>query len=193
MARTHRAWVALLVVAAGCTGTAPCLSLTVHPREELDRRIDAEELPGWVEADDTKPIPLSSLVNGWKLYEGGGVMFGLPAEAFAKLVAVKGDERRILYRTTSLAGYVRIRTEEQALELVRLFTNLETHYLFEDFSETEVKLAHGKPELSELAEAEYRRLKITEPSVRRDGNWFVITRYLADDKPVAVRSLPACK
>lgn len=166
-----------------CAGGAPPHSLTLHAREELPAHVADEKLahPA-VSYDKERPVSLSSMVDGWKLYEGEGALTGVPREAFAHLVAVRGDERRILYRTTSLAGYVRIDTPEQALEMVRLFSSVDLGYLFEDFGEVEIAAANGEPELGEIAEEEYRRLRLSAPSVTRQGSWFVVTRYLADEK-----------
>jgi hypothetical protein len=97
-------------------------------------------------------------------------------------VAVRGDDRRILWRTTSLQGYVRITNADQALELVRLFTNLETCFLFEDFDYVEVRRASGDPGIGELPAADYDRLHISEPSVERHGDWWAITRYVAVER-----------
>ncbi len=166
-----------------CASSAPPHSLTLHPREELPAHISDEMLADpVVNYDKERPVALSSLVDGWKLYEGEGVLTGVPREAFAHLVAVRGDKRRILYRTTSLAGYVRIDTGEQALEMVRLFSSVDLGYLFEDFGEIEITMANGEPDLGEVAEEEYRRLRLSAPSVKRQGSWFVVTRYLADEK-----------
>ncbi len=173
-----RAWLLAAVGLAACQSPA----VRRDPGEPL--RFANDALLGY---DKERPVPLSSLVDGWRLYEGEGELTGVPREAFARLFAVRGDEARILYRTTSLAGYVRIETAEQALEMVRLFSSVDTGYLFEDFGEVEIRMAKGEPELGEITEEEYRRLRISEPSVTRHGASFVITRCLADEQHHAWR------
>lgn len=169
---------------AACAGGAPSPSLALHDRDEMPAHV-ADEMLVYAYSDPShdegKPVRLSSLVDGWTLYEGEyALVTGVPREAFARLVAVRGDEKRILYRTTSLAGYVRIETGEQALEMVRLFSSVDVGYLFEDFGEIEVTMATGEPEMGEIADEEYRRLRLSPPTVTPQGSWFVITRYLAD-------------
>jgi len=173
-----RSWLLSAVALAACESPAE----RRDPGEAA--RIANHALLGY---EKERPVPLSSLIDGWQLYEGEGELTGVPREAFARLFAVRGDEEHILYRTTSLAGYVRIRTPEQALEMVRLFSSVETGYLFEDFGEVEIRMAAGEPELGEITEEEYRRLGIAAPTVTRHGSWFVITRCLADEHHQAWR------
>jgi len=116
----------------------------------------------------------------WKFFKGSDRPLGLPIEAFLKLVAVKGYEQKILRTTTSLKGYVQIKSPNDALSFVRLFTDLDTHYLFEDSEYIEVRPANKKTSWGELPVQEFRKLGLKEPSVMKDGEHFVVVRYVVD-------------
>jgi hypothetical protein len=77
-------------------------------------------------------------------------------------------------------GYVRILDEKQALEFIRLFTGLETHYLFDNNELIEVFPSLHQPSWGELSKEEFRRLGLQKPTVSKSDTAFVIVRFLAD-------------
>jgi len=168
-----------------------------HPKQVLMQLVDirfgdpcADRI--WLE----KPLAVPFQTNGYTLYRGTkGCEIGLPPEAFLKLVAVKteldGEKYKIvLPKTTSLKGYAAIKTPEDALALARLFTDLNTHYLFEDSEWLEIAHSTEKGKLSWawLPTVEFTRLGLFAPKVKKENNRFVIERCLLNSRHEIVRS-----
>jgi hypothetical protein len=102
-------------------------NISVFPDSSSHLDIYLEPMPAFIEISKSDSIPLSSLTNGWKLFKSEYGYFG---NSSATLIAARDGDRRIIFRTTSLKGYVNISTPEQALEFVRLFSDTNTFYLF---------------------------------------------------------------
>lgn len=148
--------------------------------------VSAENLPIWLD----KEVTVSFETNGYKFYSGYYGEMGDPAEAFLKLIAVKDDQKIILQSTTSLKGYVSIKNEEEALEFVRLFTNPETHYLFEDSDWIEIMHSNtdilgGELLPGMLLKSDFEKLGMFEPQVTRikkKTDVFIIKRCVLNSK-----------
>jgi hypothetical protein len=81
-----------------------------------------------------------------------------------------------------LDGSVTIGSEDQALELVRLYTDLKTFFYFREHSPDnsfiEVRPTEGKPGLGEIAKERGKKLGIILPVVTADENGYTVTRYV---------------
>lgn len=133
----------------------------------------------WIDKSST--ILRDFFLSNWSFYKGCRGALGTPLEAFLKLVAVSDGERMILPTTKSVEGYVNIKTHGQALSFVRLFTDLDTHYLFDNNEFIEVRPAQNTPSWGELPLAQFQKLGLKAPSVSGVGSCFFIDRYLVDD------------
>lgn len=143
----------------------------------------------WV--DEKSPVRRDFFVSGWSFYKGCKGVLGTPDEAFLKLVAVRGNLKRILPTRESLKGYVRFSDwgdGESVLAYVRLFTALDTHYLFENNNFIEVRKASGSPSWGELVPATYEKLKLHEPTVYQTGPGYGVIRYLVDAEHMIYRA-----
>jgi hypothetical protein len=132
----------------------------------------------------SSPVALSSLLPEWRFYQGvrRSGFIGYPMEPRLKLIAVSATKRRVLLYHTSLKGYVKIGTQRQALEFVRLFTNEHTTYLFKEPNRRgwflEVRPTRKLPYLGELPAAEFRKLGLAKPVVSRLDKDFIVDRYV---------------
>jgi len=84
----------------------------------------------WILGDQV--IRVSFDTKGYTFYKGGKGIPGEPMEKYSQLVAVKGDDKVLIPTIPDLKGRVAIKSAEEALDFVRLFTAPETHYLFHD-------------------------------------------------------------
>ncbi len=127
------------------------------------------------------PLTVSSVKPGWMFYIGVYGTSGCPLEAFSKLIAVNGSKKRVLLYYTSLKGYVDIKTPDQALEFVRLFSS-HARYVFQDTNAStsfiEVTPTTKEPGSGELRASEFRRLGLSRPVVVSSGQKFFIDRYV---------------
>jgi hypothetical protein len=148
------------------------------------------EMPSiWI-PDNSPPLKISLETNGWIFFQGyTDDETGKPPQAFLKLIAVKGKEKNVLSNTKSLEGYFWIKTEENALEFVRLFTNFNTQYLFRDADWIELKKKSKDSERESIPgyieESEFEKLKLFEPRVTRIKKKkyvFVVERCLLNSK-----------
>ena len=126
-------------------------------------------------------LKLSSLKPGYMLYKGGYAL-GTGHPLTNSLVLVHDKKRRLILRSTNLKGSVLLQDSSQAIEYARLFTNIETFYLFKDPSPDnsfiELRPATGKPSYGEMTKEELKRLGMRSPWVVHDADHFYITRYL---------------
>ncbi|OGX44053.1 MAG: hypothetical protein A3H41_01645 [Omnitrophica WOR_2 bacterium RIFCSPLOWO2_02_FULL_45_28] len=154
-----------------------------------------------------RQISLSFETNGYKFYQGYPGKIGEPREAFLKLVAVKDKKQVILPSSNSLKGYVALKTHSDALEFVRLFTSIDTHYLFEGTHFIEVKdagyddpmklrddghgglLQGGGLSYGELTNKKFKELGLFEPKVQKVQNGFIIERCLVNYERDIIHSL----
>lgn len=144
--------------------------------QKNDKKQDAEIEYIWIEDE----ISRTFIKSDWKLYEGGTEV-GYPLEAFLKLVAVRGTEKKFLTSTKNLKGYVEIKTSDEALSFVRLFTDLETHYLFDDSDYMEVHPTINSPSFGELSRHNFAKLGLSEPTIIEGDEFFIVVRYVAND------------
>jgi hypothetical protein len=127
-----------------------------------------------------EPIPVSFDTRGYTFWKGVRGVIGTPVEASLKLVAVKGDEKVEIKTVADLKDRVVIASPEQALGFVRLFTSLDTHYLFDDVGYIEPRLARNGPGPGECT-AEYEaRMNVRPISVRQDDDAFVVERHVLE-------------
>lgn len=144
---------------------------TIHQKSQL---IEISEHIGSIK------VPFDT--NGYVFYQGRKGEGGFPFQAFAKLVAVKGNEKIILPKTTSLKGYVSIKSLEGALAFVRLFTSVDTDYLFEDSpgieATSKADASGGKIGYGQVPQNEWERLKLFEPKIRAVDGSFLVERCL---------------
>jgi hypothetical protein len=135
----------------------------------------------WI-SEHEAPIKVPFKTSGYTFYRGTDSELGEPLEAFLKLVAVNGRQRVLLPRTTSLRGYVTLTNDNDALAFVRLFTDLDTHYLFDDSPGVEIRHVAKMPERLQYATMTTKRFRdrgLFEPRVRKTAKGsFVIERFL---------------
>jgi hypothetical protein len=126
-------------------------------------------------------VRLSSLKPEHRLFRGG-YGFGHQPVSMNYLVEVYDKRRRVIMRPSGLKGSVLIKDTTQALEFVRLLTNLETYHLFKyaspDVAFIEVKDAAGKPSYGEMPQEQFKKLGLKSPIVKADESHFFVTRYL---------------
>src|SRR6266852_2779104 len=126
-------------------------------------------------------VKLSALKSGYELFRGGYGL-GLEPTVINYLVAVHDNKRRLLARPEALRGYLEVRDSAQALEFARLFTGLNTYYLFRDANPDniyiEVTAAVGKSSYGEMPREMFTKLGLKPPFVVSDASHFYITRYL---------------
>jgi hypothetical protein len=127
-----------------------------------------------------EPLRLSFDTHGYSFRKANRGVITTPAEASLVLVATKDEEQVAIRTVADLQGKVTIETPEQALELVRLFTGADTHYLFRDSRHVEPRPATHVPGLAEYSPDYARRVSLQPPRVRKEGDDFVIERYLLD-------------
>jgi hypothetical protein len=130
-----------------------------------------------------EPLAHSFFLPGRRFFRGCRETLGFPVEAFLKLVVVEDGKKKLLPKTGDLKGHVKIDSPEKALEFVRLFTDLETHYLFEDSRCIEVRPTDsGVPGYGELPRPEFERWKLVLPVTARIGAGFQVTRAVVDSQ-----------
>lgn len=140
----------------------------------------------WIKDDE--PISVSFDTKGYRLFKGCRGILGSPSEAFLCLVMVKEDKKILLQRTSELKGHVLIRTKEEALGFVRLFTSLNTHYLFSDSNYIEPSSSDddnaGIGVYSKIYE---KKMKLNPVRTQVEGSNYVIERNLADQTGKLIR------
>lgn len=140
----------------------------------------------WISEKDG-PIKVAFDTNGYVFYKGTDGIMGSPVQAFFKLVAVKGDKKIILPKTTSFKSYASLNKPEEALAFVRLFTNLDTHYLFKDSDWIEV--FNGKTDIlggemypGGVFKNDWEKFGLFEPKITTTADGFLIERCLLNSK-----------
>ena len=137
----------------------------------------------WTSSDTVK---CSAFKTDYKFIEGCRGVLGLPTEAFMRLVAVQGSTQYMLNTRTSLVGFVQIDTEEKALAFVRLFSKMDTHYLFDDADFLELPpYVAGSPfwyDIDSANRAKISGIPIDNPPVEvtESNGTYRITRYGMD-------------
>ena len=138
------------------------------------------------------PIKVPFQTNGYVFFQGTDGELGLPAEAFLKLVAVKDNRRTILPCTTSLRGYVKLKNDDEALAFVRLFTSVDSHYLFKDSLGIEIRHVQRPPlvvKYATMSMKPFKDLRLFDPRVRKTAKGsFVIERFVLTPKGKIVRT-----
>jgi hypothetical protein len=128
------------------------------------------------------PVMLSSLKPGYTLLRGRYGLVNDTRAPLTNLVMVHAPDKWLVSRSTGLKGCVAVTTPEQALELVRLFTDFKTYFYFRtlsgDQSYIEVRSTDKKPGLGEMAQDRAKKLGILPPAVTQDENYFYVTRFV---------------
>lgn len=159
----------------------------------------------WAQQDEKiildRQISVSFETNGYKFYKGYySGRISETVEAFLKLVAVKDNKQVILPSINSLKGYVILKTNSDALEFIRLFTSLDTHYLFGGAEYIEVKDAgyddlrqYGGLSYGELTSRKFKEFGLFEPKVQKIQGGFIIERCLVNYERDIIHSVETVK
>ncbi len=129
---------------------------------------------------DDEPIRISFNAKGYSFYKGGKGLPGAPIEAHLCLTATRGKEKILITSVSDLKGRVVIKSPDEALEFARLFTSMETHYLFQDIHYIEPRETLGVPGNGEYTNEYKNRLKLKPAACISKDNYFVIERNLVD-------------
>jgi hypothetical protein len=132
----------------------------------------------WINEDE--PIRGSFGTKGYTFYKGARGVLGTPPEASLRLIAVKGEEMVEISSVPELRGFVEISAPDEALEYVRLFTSIETHYLFPDVQYLEPRAARDDPGLGEFTAEYAQRMNLAPASSDPADDHFVVKRNLVD-------------
>lgn len=127
-----------------------------------------------------EPIQVSFNTKGVKFYKGGTGILGSPMEAQLRLIGTDGTKKFQISGVRDLEGRVVIGSPEEALEFVRLFSSIETHYLFPDIQYIEPTLANNAPDPGEYTKEYKQRMNLQSPRYKQEGDGFVIERNLVD-------------
>lgn len=139
----------------------------------------------WISEDE--PVETSFATPGYTFYVGCRGVLGTPQEAYLRLVAVNGAERLVLDDIEGLEGLVRIDEPAEALEFVRLFTSLETHYLFPSVTYIEPRRTEDEPGPGEYTDEYARRIGMEPPRSSVREGVFVVERDLLTNTRRLVR------
>jgi hypothetical protein len=127
-----------------------------------------------------EPIRVSFNTKGVKFYKGGTGILGSPIQAQLRLIGTDGTKKFQISSVRDLEGRVVIGSPEEALEFVRLFSSIGTHYLFPDIQYIEPTLADNAPGPGEYTEEYKQRMNLEPPRYRQEGDVYVIERNLLD-------------
>jgi hypothetical protein len=134
--------------------------------------------PIWFLED--RPVRVSFNTKGYAFYKGGRGILGTPIEAYLRLIAVKGSEKIEIPRVSDLKARVIIESPAQALQFVRLFTSLKTHYLFPEIPYVEPSEAEDLPDAGEYTKEYAERIRLKPATSKPEGNGFIVERNLLD-------------
>lgn len=132
----------------------------------------------WI--DERQPIRVAFDTNGYKFYKGSRGVLGTPAQAFQRLIAVKNGDKVEISSVEDFQSIVTITSPEQALEFVRLFTSLDTHYLFPEVDYLEPCRAQGEPRAGEYDREYERGMNLKLPSAQAENGSFIVERNLLE-------------
>lgn len=134
--------------------------------------------PIWLQED--QPVHVTFNTGGYTLYRGTKGILGTPPEAYLRLFAVQGEGKREISSPAALQGMVSIESSAQALDFVRLFTSLDTHFLFPSLGLVEPRLASGAPGPGEYTGEYARQAGLSPASVRAEGDSFIVEQNLLE-------------
>lgn len=129
---------------------------------------------------EKEPIRVSFSTKGYDFYKGGRGLAGFPVKSYLRLIAVKGKNKAEISGVPDLKRYVSIEKPNEALEFVRLFTSIETHYLFPEIHYIEPAVAVDTPRPGEYTEEYGVLMNLEKATARREKDYFVIERNLLD-------------
>jgi hypothetical protein len=138
---------------------------------------------------ESEPIQVSFDTKGYMFYKGGRGILGSPIESYLRLVAVKGEDKIEILIVSDLKERVVIKSPDEALEFVRLFTSIETHFLFKDIHSIEPRVADDAPGIGEYTEEYERRMGLEPVRSSVEGDSFVIERNLVDNERKLFRAI----
>jgi hypothetical protein len=143
----------------------------------------------WFDEDHRIEVPFET--DGYELYRGGRGLLGTPPEASWRLVGVRSGRAEVL-DVPDLEGRVTIRSPADALAFVRLFTSLDTHFLFPGVGYVESRPAAGERRGPGEYTPDYAsRVALSAPRFADRGDSFLVERnlLLADGPLVRSREL----
>jgi|GEM_PF-5830869 len=140
----------------------------------------------WILEDQA--IRVSFDTKGYTFFKGGKGMLNTPIERHLQLVAVKGDDKVVIPTIPDLKGRVVIKSPEEALEFVRLFTAPETHYLFHDSRYIEPHLVSATPSIVEYSDDYQKRMNLQPVETGREDGAFTIHRNLVSPPRRLIRA-----
>jgi hypothetical protein len=125
-------------------------------------------------------IPLTASLSGHRLVPGSEGALGLPVEAYLRLYAVSasGDVQQVHSLEEVLALVEEIRSEQEALQLLRLETAPETHFMFPTSHYVDVR---PRTTLEQVGDVPARVLAAAghlPPSSAADADGFTVIRDL---------------
>jgi len=138
-------------------------------------------------------IQVSAPLSGYRLVPGTEDSLGLPVEAFLRLYAVdtSGNVKRMQALLDVLALVEEIRSEEEALQLLRLETAPETHFLFPNSHYLDVRVCTTLERIGDVTERAAVAAGYLPPSCVAIGDGFDASRDLvrldSDEGRVLVR------
>lgn len=145
----------------------------------LIREVVLEWVPVQLLLDDEAVRWLSRLEGR---YEGRADAVGLPLEPFLRLRATTSDAQQAVSWPSDLQGLVRIASEEQAIEFVRLFTSVDTWYRFPAFNYIEIIASpterEGQFAPLVVSPSDFKALDVPTIAVTRTEGVFRIRRTL---------------
>ncbi len=132
-----------------------------------------------VVAFNNRPIHLSSLSHGWKLFRGYYRDLYIPPEPLYRCVAVRGNIKRLIVGPGDFRGKVTLADTSMVKELLSLLTDHPSEMMFHGIGATVTTSVY--PESSgkypALPDSLFDRYSITPPSIKINQSGFSVTRY----------------
>lgn len=150
-------------------------------------------MPNSVQLMFERAISIDVPLSGHRLVPGIEGSFGLPVEAFLRLYAVdaSGSARRMQSLVEVLALVEAVRSEKEALQLLQLETSPETHFLFPNCRDLDVRLSRSLKKPGDLTERGAAAAGYRAPSCVAVAEGFDVCRDLVRidpaDSPMLVR------
>jgi len=136
-------------------------------------------------------IPIGAPLSGHRLVPGTEGSLGLPVEAFLRLYAVDaaGTPKRMRNLIDVLGLIEAVRSEEEAMELLRLETAPETHFLFPHSHHIDARVCRALERIGDVTERGAAAAGYQAASCLALGEGFEATRdliRLGPSNPLAV-------
>ncbi len=136
-------------------------------------------------------LPIRAPLRGYELVPGAEGAVGLPLEAFLRLYAVDVSGNAVCMRSLQdvLPLVQRVRSQEEAIQLLCIETAPETHFLFPDSPYLDVRVRSVLEEPGDVVKQAAVAVGYRPPSVVADENGFDLTRDLIRTGKVGVVDL----